>query len=123
MVATFIYCATNGSRIEKDGQVVFEFRMVQDVYMVSTLRHDRQPMTKELFQEMVLSAINETVETSQPHMGSQMQFYTRLGHTAFESIERMDKDPYSGRKITCHKRYKFVTNSQGKGKRTAQPTK
>ena len=44
----FVDCATNGGRIEKDGQVVFEFRLVKDVCMVTTLRRDRKPMTQEL---------------------------------------------------------------------------
>ena len=41
-------CQFVGGRIEKDGQVVFEFRLVKDVCMVTTLRRHRKPMTQEL---------------------------------------------------------------------------
>ena len=77
--------------------------MVEGVVMVSSLRRDRQPMTKDLLQKMVLSAITENRGASQPHTSTLMQFHTRLGHLAFDSIERMAKEPDSGIKITCHK--------------------
>lgn len=119
----FVDCATRGGRIEKDGKVVFEFRMVKDGCMVSTLQCDRQLMTKELLQKMVLSAITETGGVSKPHTGTLMQFHTRLGYIAFNSIERMAKEPDSDIKITCHKRSQCVICSQGKCTLNAQPKK
>ena len=89
--------------------------------MVTTLRSDKNPMTKDLLREMVLTALNETGGDPLSHTGTLMQFHARLGHLSFDSIERMAKESYSGITITCHKRAKCVTCSQDKGTRTAQP--
>ena len=70
---------------------------------------------------MVLTAINETEGAPHPHTGTIMQFYARLGHLSFDSIERMAKETNSGINITYHKRSKCVTCSQGKCTRTDSP--
>ena len=85
----FVECATNGGRIEKGGQVAFEFRLVKDVCMATTLRRDRKRMTQELLQEMVITAINDMGEAPHPHTVTLMQFHARLGRLSFDSIERM----------------------------------
>ena len=55
--------------------------------------------------------------------GTLHQFYARLGHLAYDTIERLAKDPRSGIKITDHLRPNCLTCAEGKSTRAKQAQK
>lgn len=55
--------------------------------------------------------------------GTLMHFHSRLGHLAFDTIERMVKDPASGIKLTDKRRTNCLTCAEGKQTKNNQSKK
>ena len=53
--------------------------------------------------------------------GTLLHFHHRFAHLAFDTIERMARDPASGIRLTIHRRMACVSCMEGKQTRNTQP--
>uniref|UniRef100_A0AAV1VI54 Integrase catalytic domain-containing protein n=2 Tax=Peronospora matthiolae TaxID=2874970 RepID=A0AAV1VI54_9STRA len=67
-----------------------------------------------------LEAHATETNADEPHEASLLHWHQRLGHVAFDTIERMARDPASGIRLSNNKRMACVSCLEGKQKRNAQ---
>ena len=68
-----------------------------------------------------ISSVTERERDTAPIVGTLAELHVKLGHLAYETIERMARDQGCGIKLTDHKRVICVTCAQGKQTRSQQP--
>ena len=74
----------------------------------------------ESLTNMIMTTM-DSGERDDPQEGSLHHFHLRLGHLAYDTVERLAKDPASGIKLTDRRRPNCLTCAEGKGTRTKQP--
>uniref|UniRef100_A0AAV1ULP9 GAG-pre-integrase domain-containing protein n=1 Tax=Peronospora matthiolae TaxID=2874970 RepID=A0AAV1ULP9_9STRA len=67
-----------------------------------------------------LEAYSTGNNADDPHESSLLHWHQRLGHLAFDTIERMARDPKSGHRLSSNKRMAYVSCLEGKQTRNAQ---
>ncbi|KAE9048491.1 hypothetical protein PR002_g427 [Phytophthora rubi] len=81
---------------------------------------------KKHLKEVVMSAVideSSGVQKESVQHDTLMGFYGRFGHLAYDTIERIAKDPASGIAITSHERSRCTTCAEGKQTHADQPKK
>ena len=97
--------------------------MDNNVLHVKTVGEKRSPSTPS---DVLLAIItHETLDKSVMDMqrGSLYHFHQRLGHLGYDAVERMEKGPASGIKMTDRLRPTCVSCAEGKQTKNVQSNK
>nr|CCA27604.1 putative retroelement pol polyprotein [Albugo laibachii Nc14] len=89
---------------------------------VAKLRANKRTDVTKRFSNMLMSVATEDVQIDVQE-GTLHHFHARLGHLAYDSIEKLAKDPRSGIKITDHTRPNCLTCAEGKPTKAKQAQK
>lgn len=99
----------------RNGEVAFDVLMKFNVLYVRTVESERVTQTPNDVLMAILMREESSDDTdADVQTGSLLHFYQRLGHLAYDNIERMAKDPASGIKLTDNKRPTCISCAQGK---------
>ncbi|CAH0492884.1 unnamed protein product [Peronospora farinosa] len=77
-------------------------------------------------EDTVMAAIDDAKKKKDEedvHVGTLMHFHQRFGHLAYETIERMAREPNSGIRLTDNQRVTCVTCAQARKTKNAQSKK
>uniref|UniRef100_A0AAV1UNA8 CCHC-type domain-containing protein n=1 Tax=Peronospora matthiolae TaxID=2874970 RepID=A0AAV1UNA8_9STRA len=112
----FVYDGTTrGLARRRDGEVTFDVMMRYKVLYVRTVQSARTTqIPKDVLMAVLMREESPDDTDADLPMGSLLHFHQRLGHLAYDSIDRMATDPASGIKLTDTKRPNCISCSQGK---------
>ncbi|POM63071.1 hypothetical protein PHPALM_27692, partial [Phytophthora palmivora] len=119
-------CEVNGNLAVTKGdpaRVVFYVDMKANVLVA---RVEGASAPKKHLKEVVMSAVldeSSGLQKESVQHDTLMGFHVRFGHLAYDTIERIAKDPASGIVITSHERSRCTTCAEGKQTRADQPKK
>ena len=74
---------------------LFELRNDPDEFVADFTR-SMSIMTPTRLNEIVMTAVQDTGPTTDVQKGSLLHFHLRLGHIAYDTVDRMVKDPDYG---------------------------
>ena len=103
-----------------DGRVAFDVAINSNVlYVETTMTRGRHSADDAIMAALEAHAVEmDAVEVQE---GTLLHFHQRLSHLAFDTIERMARDPTSGIRLTSNKRMTCVSCLEGRQTRNAQP--
>uniref|UniRef100_A0AAV1TSZ0 GAG-pre-integrase domain-containing protein n=1 Tax=Peronospora matthiolae TaxID=2874970 RepID=A0AAV1TSZ0_9STRA len=119
----------NGCSLDTEGDLMcmqlskdplFNLRTEYGVF-VAELTPSLSKMTPKRLNEIVMTAVQDTGPKLDVQKGSLHHFYLRLGHIAYDTVERMAKDPDYGIELTDHVRVNCITCAEAKSTRPRQP--
>ncbi|GMF44281.1 unnamed protein product [Phytophthora fragariaefolia] len=119
-------CEVNGNLAVTKGdpaRVVFYADMKANV-LVARVEGALAP--KKHLNEVVMSAVideSSDIQKEYVERDTLMGFHVRFGHLAYDTVERITKDPVSEIAITSHERSLCTTCAEGKQTRSDQPKK
>uniref|UniRef100_A0AAV1V2L8 Uncharacterized protein n=1 Tax=Peronospora matthiolae TaxID=2874970 RepID=A0AAV1V2L8_9STRA len=104
----------------RDGAVAFDVTIDSNVlYVVTKATRDKEGAGGDAIMAALEAHATET-NADEPHEASLLHWHQRLGHLAFDTIERMARDPASGIRLSNNKRMACVSCLEGKQMRNAQ---
>uniref|UniRef100_A0AAV1TI68 Uncharacterized protein n=1 Tax=Peronospora matthiolae TaxID=2874970 RepID=A0AAV1TI68_9STRA len=104
----------------RDGAVAFGVTIDSNVlYVVTKATRDKEGAGGDAIMAALEAHATET-NADEPHEASLLHWHQRLGHLAFDTIERMARDPASGIRLSNNKRMACVSCLEGKQTRNAQ---
>uniref|UniRef100_A0AAV1UMW7 Uncharacterized protein n=1 Tax=Peronospora matthiolae TaxID=2874970 RepID=A0AAV1UMW7_9STRA len=96
-----------------DGTVVFDVAIDSNVlYVKTTATRERHRAGDAIVAALEARAMDGDADDM--HEASLLHWHQRLGHLAFDTIERMARDPSSGIRLTSNKRMACVSCLEGK---------
>ena len=105
-----------------DGVVAFDVAIDSNVLCVETTATRGRHSAKYAIMA-ALEALETNDDADGAHEASVLHWDQRLGHIAFDTIERMVRDPASGIRLTRNKRMAYVSCLEGKQTRNVQSQK
>ena len=107
-----------------NGQVAFDVGMDHNVLYVQTVAAAREPRApSDVLMAIRTSQASPDEPDSDTQSGSLLHFHQRLGHLAYDTFERMARDPASGIVLTDCKRPTCISCAQGKQTKNVQSKK
>uniref|UniRef100_A0AAV1T9S2 Uncharacterized protein n=1 Tax=Peronospora matthiolae TaxID=2874970 RepID=A0AAV1T9S2_9STRA len=104
----------------RDGAVAFDVTIDSNVlYVVTKATRDKEGAGGDTIMAALEAHATET-NVDEPHEASLLYWHQRLGHLAFDTIERMARDPASGIRLSNNRRMACVSCLEGKQTRKAQ---
>uniref|UniRef100_A0AAV1U906 GAG-pre-integrase domain-containing protein n=1 Tax=Peronospora matthiolae TaxID=2874970 RepID=A0AAV1U906_9STRA len=115
--------ATRSLANRSNGEVAFDLTMENNVLYVETVKTSHlRSMPSDVL--MAILAEEGAAESSLGvQSGTLMNFYQRLGHLSFDTVERVAKDPASGIKLTDRRRLTCLSCAKGKQTKNSQSQK
>ena len=105
-----------------DGTAVFDVTIDSNMrYVETATTRGRQSAKDAIMAALEARAMNADAEDV--HEASLLHWHQRLGHLAFDTIERIARDPASGIRLTIKKRMACVSCLTGKQTRNAHTQK
>uniref|UniRef100_A0AAV1T989 GAG-pre-integrase domain-containing protein n=1 Tax=Peronospora matthiolae TaxID=2874970 RepID=A0AAV1T989_9STRA len=92
------------------------------LYVVTKATRDKEGAGGDAIMEALDAHATET-DADEPHEASLMHWHQRIGHLAFDTIERVALDPALGIRLINTKRMACVACLEGKQTRKAQSKK
>uniref|UniRef100_A0AAV1U680 Polyprotein n=1 Tax=Peronospora matthiolae TaxID=2874970 RepID=A0AAV1U680_9STRA len=105
-----------------NGEVVFDIKMEDNVLYVDTVAPTRAGTPRDVLMA-ILTQDSTDVSAMDVQIVSLYHFHQRLGHLAYDTVERMASDPESGITLTDRARPTCISCAQGKQTKNAQSRK
>uniref|UniRef100_A0AAV1TGU4 CCHC-type domain-containing protein n=1 Tax=Peronospora matthiolae TaxID=2874970 RepID=A0AAV1TGU4_9STRA len=105
-----------------NGEVVFDIKMENNVLYVKTVAPTRAGTPHDVLMA-ILNQDSTDVSAMDVQIGSLNHFHQRLGHLAYDTVERMASDPESGITLTDRASPTCISCAQGKQTKNAQSHK